>query len=137
MTAQISDCLDFEGEKWPMSDCPLEVYLRLSGQRVHGTHYSTACIRGYTAKWQIRHGRLYLVDINTKIFMEDESTDNMRLLFPNYSNRVFAHWYTGTLRLPHGDLIEHVNLGFASVYEKNRYLNIKRGMVLDDYIKVT
>ena len=47
---------------------------------------------------EIVDDRLYLVGMNASPF-EDEPVPLERL-FPGHGDRVFAHWYSGTLRVP-------------------------------------
>jgi hypothetical protein len=52
-------------------------------------------------------------------------------IFPDSPDRVFANWYTGTLRIPQGDRIKYFHGGFASVYERDLFLDIKQGVLVD------
>ena len=50
-------------------------------------------------------------------------------LFPG-EEKTFAEWYTGKLRIPHGELLEYVHHAYASVYEKELLLRFLHGKLL-------
>ena len=56
---------------------------------------------------------------------------DISLLFPG-QNEVFAHWFTGVIKVPDGKLINYVHAGFASTYEEDLLITFKKG-VLDDF----
>ena len=49
--------------------------------------------------------------------------------FPGYPERVFAHWFSGELRCPRGELLEYVHAGFASRYAETLVFTVERGVV--------
>jgi len=51
-------------------------------------------------------------------------------LFPGSAGRVFADWVTGTFRVPQGNMIEYVHMGYESRYESYLLLQIDHGMVI-------
>ena len=76
--------------------------------------------RRYIGVWEIINGRLYLMDIEAH--WKDESPVCLEQLFPGYPHRVFAHWFTGTIRCAQGDLLKYVHGGFASTHERDLLL---------------
>jgi hypothetical protein len=86
----------------------------------------SCCWRGYVARWEIVDGRLYLTQLRGKLPVGELS---MWHLFPGFPDRVFAHWYTDELRLPHGALLKSVHLPFSSTYEREWVLEVERGVV--------
>ena len=97
---------------------------------------STACWRGYVASWLIEDDKLYLIDLKAYLLKEKFRNDGVckndcievRLdyLFPN-QDKVFADWFSGLLRIPHGKLIRYVHMGYGSIYEKELYLRFVNG----------
>jgi hypothetical protein len=77
----------------------------------------TACWRGYVAKWELRNGRFYLREIRGKYELTGDEP-------------LFADWFSGVLRIPRGQLLQYVHMGFASVYEEELHIKIERGMVV-------
>ncbi len=57
-------------------------------------------------------------------------------LFPSQvrDGRVFASWFTGELRIPDGKMLRYVHMGYGSVYERERFIQIKEGLVVSERI---
>lgn len=134
MTAQIAESLIYEGNEVSMCSTPLSDYFAFGGKRPNfDTWYCTALWRGYTGKWEILDGRLYLIGLHGRLEGGGEAT--LADLFPEYPNRVFAHWYSGTIRVPQGRQIEYVHMGFGSTYESDLFIELERGVVIDTKIR--
>ena len=127
MTAQIPESLRYQGQDLALCELPLEGYFEMGGSRPDFLCLSTGLRRGYVGEWEIVDGRLYLVGLRG--LLADDREASLATLFPAYPGRVFAHWYTGTLRVPQGKLLDYVHAGFASVYERDRLLDVDRGVV--------
>jgi hypothetical protein len=127
MTAQIAENLYFEGQKLPMCANPLSDYFFLSGVKRAFESNCTALWRGYVGTWEIRNNRLYLIALHGTLM--DGSEANLATFFPDFPDRVFAHWYTGTLRVPQGKQLEYVHMGYASVHERDLFIEIEKGIV--------
>ena len=61
--------------------------------------------------------------------LQDGSQATVATFFPDYPDRVFAHWYSGTLRVPQGKLLDYVHGGYGSTYEDDLLITIEKGMV--------
>lgn len=150
MTAQISESLSIDGEIHEMTYCPplppdtsllsktetimVEVARADGGTSLEvreqwidrdGVAHvetscfltgSTACWRGYVGTWKIEDNRLWLVEL----------IGRFRLAVPG---PVFADWVTGVLRVPRGELLDYVHMGFGSVYEEELHIAVERGEV--------
>ncbi len=127
MTAQIPETLHFHGEKLSLCGCPLGSYLRLAGIQLEFRAPMTCLWRGYVGSWEIVDDRLYLIDLHGKL--ADGTDVNLATLFPDFPQRVFAHWYTGVLRAPRGKLLEYVHQGWGSTYEEDVFFAVRRGVV--------
>ena len=46
---------------------------------------------------------------------------------------MFADWYSGTLRVPLGEMLAYVHGGFASTFERDMFIEIVRGKVTTTY----
>ena len=55
---------------------------------------------------------------------------------PEYPERVFAHWYSGVLRIPQGELLEYVHAGYGSIYEKDLLIDVENGVVINTSTRV-
>jgi len=42
---------------------------------------------------------------------------------------VLADWFTGVLRVPRGEMLAYVDMGFGSVYEEELHIHVERGRV--------
>lgn len=127
MTAQMSEKLRYEGEDVAMHTTPLCDYFAMGGfvPRFQMSH--TALRRCYVGRWEIIDGRLYLVELRGTL--EDGTDASVASVFPDFPGRVFAHWYSGTIRIPQGARLKYVHMGFASIYERNLLLDLERGVV--------
>lgn len=134
MTAQFGERLFYDGKCCSMCDTPLGLYFHLSGSRPNFYSESTACWRGYVGTWEIIDNRLYLTDIDATL--EDGTVVTLASIFPDYPNRVFAHWYSGDIRIPQGKLLEYVHAGYASRYERDLFLYISKGVITSTEIKI-
>jgi hypothetical protein len=138
MTAQFPERLHYRNRKYSMCTNPLEDYFELTGNRPNFVEISTALWRGYIGNWVIIHDRLYLIGIDGSVW--DKSPYEWRALkleelFPGFPNRVFAHWYTGTIRLPFGKLLDYVHGGYGSTYEHDLMLELTMGVVTRTFMK--
>jgi len=67
--------------------------------------------------------------------LEEECLEDIELSLKsmfNSDDKVFANWFTGTIRCPHGALLEYVHSGYASEYEYNLFISIKDGVVVEE-----
>ena len=127
MTAQVHERLILEGEETSMAFCPPlpEGHPRISEldsqesetENVPPIAHSTACWRGYIGTWEIKDGRFYLVDIAGRYRMAG-------------SDPILADWFTGVIRIPKGEQLHYVHMGFGSVYEQELHVKIENGEVL-------
>lgn len=100
MTAQIPERLNYQGEEVAMCTNPLSDYFALGGIKPRFESNCTALWRGYVGRWEIVDDRLYLIGLNG--MLRDGSQASLVTIFPEFSDRVFAHWFYGTIRLPQG-----------------------------------
>lgn len=77
---------------------------------------NTACWRGYQGSWEIKDGKLFLTGIRGKYQLSD-------------GDPIFAGWFSGTIRIPIGNIIRYVHSGFSTVYEKEMNITIQNGFV--------
>jgi hypothetical protein len=57
-------------------------------------------------------------------------------LFPGKvsDGRVFASWFTGELRIPEGNLLRYVHMGFGSVHEQERFIRVEAGIIISERV---
>jgi hypothetical protein len=136
MTAQVSERLIYGGKEIPIFSNPLSTYIRQTGIKFESP--TTANWRGYVGTWEIKGTpelgkRLYLVGI--KAHKTYEEILELKDLFPNSPNGVFAHWYSGTLRCPQGNRVKYVHMGYASKYEFELFMEFNKGVLINQYAK--
>ena len=133
MTAQMHERLYYKTKRYGMTAEPLYHYWALVGGRPKFQLRNTALWRGYIGSWRVTKGRLYLIGIDGGF--EDGSELTLEALFPGYPERVFAHWFSGRVRLPQGNLIEYIHAGYASVYEADLFLDFEDGVLVREELK--
>ena len=128
MTAQIAERLNYQGEDVAMCTNPLSDYFAMGGVRPCLVSNCTALWRGYVGSWEIVNDRLYLIGLNGTL--EGGAEASLATIFPDFPDRVFAHWYSGTIRIPQGKQLEYVHMGYGSTFERDLLLDIERGVVV-------
>ena len=131
MTIQAADILSYNGKKTTIASEPLKKYLE-TREDVSFIYKTTALVRGYVGRWEVKNKKLFLVSLLG--FIENNKQVDLNYLFPNQSE-VFASWYTGDIRIPEGELLKKINLGYASVFEKDRFLTFKEGILISETVK--
>lgn len=127
MTAQIAEKLKYEGQQLSMCGEPLGDYFALGGFNPGFQYNCSARWRGYVGSWDIWQNRLYLIGLEGTL--KDGRSATVEALFPGFPDRVFAHWYSGTVRIPQGKLLQYMHGGYASVYERDLFLEVEKGVV--------
>lgn len=128
MTAQFAERLHYQGEDVAMCTNPLSDYFAMSGLSSPFGYDCTALARGYIGSWEIVDDRLYLIGLGG--LFEDSPQMSLTTIFPGFPDRVFAHWYSGTIRIPQGKLLQYVHAGYGSTYERDLLLDVERGVVV-------
>ena len=126
MTAQIAEKLHYEGKQLRMCAEPLGDYFAFTNERPDFDWNCTALWRGYVGTWEIVEGRLYLIDLHGSL--NDGSHVSVETIFPGFPDRVFAHWYSGEIRVPMGKCMEYVHMGYGSRYERDLFLTFEKGV---------
>ena len=135
MTAQFSETLILRGEKLSLCTEPLGRYLEIIDSPINFVWESTANWRGYLGTWKIEAERLYLASITGRITVNGALRElGIEDVFPGYPDGVFAHWYTGELRCPRGNLNRYVHQGYASEYQFDIFIAVQKGRVTGERI---
>ncbi len=134
MSAQIPESLRYEDALHVMCTNPLDAYLALSGRDPGFQTVSTSLWRGYLGQWEITGKRLYLVGLRGRL--RDGRHASLESLFPGYSDRVFAHWFSGLLRLPQGRPLKLIHDGYDTPFERDLLLSIQRGKLIGRKLRI-
>ena len=139
MTDQFPERLHYQNREYSMCTNPLEDYFELTGIRPKFVETSSALWRGYEGKWVIIHDRLYLIGIDgclsngTSAFSSRFAT--LEDIFPGFPKRVFAHWYTGTIRLPYGNRLDYDHGEYGSSFEYDLMIEVSKGVITSTTIR--
>ena len=95
--------------------------------------FCTVCWRRYVGHWEIIDGRLYLVKVMAH--WEDATPVSLEQLFSGYTDKVFAHWFTGIIRCAQGKRLKYVHMGFGSTYEQDLLLYFTRGSLTKKQVR--
>ncbi len=128
MTAQIPEGLILGGEETSMAGCPPlpdghpRVFEPGPDDAVrnedHDVQESTDCWRGYQGTWEIKDGRFYLIGLRGRFRLRD-------------GEPLLASWFSGVLRIPKGEVLQYVHMGFGSVYEQEVHAKVEKGLVVE------
>jgi hypothetical protein len=133
MTAQFQENLIYEGQQLGMCTTPLGEYFAMGGNAPEFEYNCTALWRGYIGTWEIVDDRLYLIELCGTL--KDGGEASVATIFPDYPDRVFAHWYSGTIRIPQGRRLKYVHMGYASTYERDMLLEIEKGILKKTFVR--
>ena len=133
MTAQFGEGIIYQGKEYSMCSEPLNSYFITAGIELNFADNCSALWRGYVGSWEVIDNRLYLRAISASL--NDGSEVTLESLFPGFPDRVFAHWYSGILRIPDGRLLNYIHMGYASEYEKDILIEVENGVVIETPIQ--
>ena len=128
MTAQRREHLVYNNKEYYLTTEPLHLYLKDNNISVKCC--TTNCWRGYVGYWSIEKNKLYLTDL--KAYIENFQEVGLDYLFPD-KKKVFAEWFSGEIRIPHGKMMKYIHQGYASLYETELFIKIEKGFVVDQY----
>ncbi len=131
MTAQAREILLYAGEEYGMATEPLNAYFGSLNKLPEFISPNTGCWRGYYGSWEIRDNKLILTSL--RAYIKDYKMVGMDYLFPGQTE-VFASWFSGIIKIPHGEMLEYVHSGYDSKFEKDRYLIFEEGILVDNYL---
>ena len=121
MTAQSPEILILNGERTSMAFCPPlpegdPRVIELDIDEIDSSFFNSACWRKYAGTWEIKDHEFYLVNIDGRYKLLSHVP-------------ILADWFSGTLRIPQGELLDYVHMGYASLYERDLLIHIQNGCV--------
>ncbi len=137
MTVQLSEPIFYRDAELHGREYPLNDYFARTGianpfgEESRGR--SSLCWNGYVASWSIEDGRLYLNEIND-FHGEGVNALNLETIFPGYADGVFAHWYSGTMKFPQGEVIKQGGSTAPSIFERNLTLVFRKGLLVSEEV---
>lgn len=133
MTAQASDSITYNNKRTGMGTEPLRDYIPYLNIPHRFVSPSTFCNRGYFASWAVNNNKLFLVDFTCWI-LDYQKVEGLDYIFPG-EDVVFAHWFSGEIRIPLGEMVAYVHGGYASAHEGDKYLTFEKGVLIHEYEK--
>lgn len=134
-TGQIYDKLIYNGDTFSIFGNPLEQLYNyeLLRPKLFGNKQAcstTACLKGYQAKWTILNEQLYLTGISSCCLSEDSLKADLEMLFGNkfIGGKVKADWVNSGIIVPKGKLFYYE--GYGSIYEKELELLFDNGKLI-------
>jgi hypothetical protein len=146
-TAQQPDVLIVDGKDESLYTNPLSDWLELHPDAMPKTDVmSSGNWRGYVATWEVANDKLWLRRVEVAFVAPDFASGVTKdkkgenalpritrrevraQLFPDKGD-VIADWYTGTLIIPKGELVNYVHMGYGSTYERYAVIWVRRGEV--------
>lgn len=118
MTAQKHEILFINGKRVGMAYCPP---LPKNDSRVKLVYpieieyASTNCWRGYVGTWMIRGDKFYLRNLLGAYSLESEKP-------------IHADWVNAVLRVPRGEMLYYIHMGYASIFEREILIKIEKGV---------
>ena len=128
MTAQFTEQIILNGQKRSLCTDPLELFFEMNGAHPEFLATTTALWRGYVGTWEMLNERLYLVNLEGRLKSGQKA--NLETIFPGFPDRVFAQWFSGILRIPMGQLLRYVHGGYGSVYERDQFITVRKGVTV-------
>lgn len=130
-TAQFPDVLIYKGKTESILSNPLEQFFDKDHPRPMKL-FQTDCSalwRGYVATWKIEDDKLYLIKVVEGSCSADAPEIPLSKILPGKKAPIFADWFSGTLVIPQGKVINYVHMGYESTYENELHIVIKNGKV--------
>lgn len=127
MTPQIGEIFLMEGEQYFIDEQPLHAYFLKLRNPPHFKAPSPTCWRGYYGKWELKGSELYLIHLRG--YLDHFEEINLDYLFPHHEE-VFASWYSGTIKVPQGRVIQFNTTLNGSIYEEYLHLTFENGVLV-------
>lgn len=129
MTTQFPEKLRYQGKDVRLWLHPLQSYFVLAGIPSPFTFPSTALWRGYIGNWEIVNNRLYLTSLKGMLESGDDAT--LASIFPEFPNRVFAHWFSGNLILEQDTQRKKIHSAEGcNAFMRDQFLSFERGVIV-------
>jgi len=132
-TAQYPDKLIYKGKTISIFSNPFESYFddEHSRPKIFSKSMCSAIWRGYVATWEIKSNDLYLLSLVEGTCENNAPEIPLNEIFKDKKTPIKASWFSGIIRIPFGKQLQYIHMGYNSIYEKELYVTIKNGKVLE------
>lgn len=132
-TSQVADGVRYQSKDCWLLKCPLESLWvkprdRRTGYPADRPDFdmdTTANRKGYTARWEVRDSKLYLVSFNAEI---NRKRVKFSQLVSGAKLPYHAKWFTGKLHIPTGDMLLGTGV-FNPKFERLEVLEVEKGII--------
>lgn len=118
MTAQVFQYLLYNGLETGMAANPLNNYFKTLKEIPNFISRFSCNMNKYNAAWEIKENKLYLIEFSAYLSFNPTVEVDIEYLFPG-QKEVFAEWYSGTIRVPQGEVLKAVHHGYETVFERD------------------
>lgn len=126
----LTDTLFTNGKACKLKNYPLQYDMNLYARMrsLLRDEFIPLCLRGYTACWEIRDGKLYLISIRGA---KSGQAFPLDVVFPgNNGSPVEATWYTGKLHLSSGDKLGQ-EYPLREICREESFYEVKEGKIVN------
>lgn len=135
MTIQDPEMIFWDNKNHAMWTEPLAPLVSARGIKDIFKVTSSCCWRGYHGSWAVLEDRLHLVGVNGLLKSGGQLTLNS--LFPDQGDQILADWFSGSVRLPMGDVIAFLNGDFGGSDDKEMHLTFEKGVLTSCTLRST
>lgn len=136
-TSQEPDRLVLEGEQLNLETNPLSPLIQAGHITLpEPVERWSSNWRGYVATWTVSNNQLLLskLEVLLQRVGADEKADPalvnvLSQVFPGHT-QVPAEWFSGTLIVPRGEVVEYVHMGYGSTHERYTVLGVENGRIV-------
>ena len=86
----------------------------------------------YSCLWVLKNDSLFLNRIILRNNNSSEQDVDLRMMFGNETEIVFADWYSGVLTIPRGKYINNPDMGGFGIHESTEKITISKGKFIEN-----
>jgi len=152
----------YDGRFFEITEYPLQTFPWPGDKRqifeIAPGEIITGNYRGYRAIWEIIDRKIFLAGLDSfykksqdvnRTFTQDHEKPvsysprneseraDLKKIFPSRfrDGRVFADWFTGTIRIPDGKILKYIRFDNESVYERDILFHFESGVLKRSEVK--
>lgn len=130
-TAQEPDVLIRNSVEYNLNSNPLEVFFeKYPGKRPKNYIQSSANWRGYIAYFELINNQLFVKDVVIEKIQDSDGNIKKVSVFEEIfttKDKIRCDFYNGLLIVPHGETLQYVNIGYASLFQFYTVIEIQDG----------
>ncbi len=129
-TPQLGETFIVDKKRYQIHENPLSSYIYDKKIEFAGT--CSACWRGYHGTWKMEDDYLYIINLIECTCSSDEKEIPLSKLFPKQkAKKVKAIWFTGTITISKGRVVNHTDIDHMPIYENDILFSFKNGKLIE------